>query len=62
MSQVMKTKKRSRPESGHCAILPNKIFYVFSKRLRLSFGSMLMKGTIRLRHSERFISESVSPN
>ena len=62
MSQVMKTTKRSRPESGHYVILLIKIFYVFSNRLRLSFSSMLIKWMIRLRHSGRFISESVSPN
>ena len=62
MSQVMKTTKRSRPESGHSAILLIKVFYVFNNRLRLSFSSMLIKWIIRLRHSGRFISESVSPN
>ena len=62
MSKVIKTTKRSRPESGHSVILLIKIFYVFSNRLRLSFSSMLIKWMIRLRHSGRFISESVSPN
>ena len=62
MSQVIKTTKRSRPESGHSVILLIKIFHVFSYRLRLSFRSMLIKWMIRLRHSGRFISESVSPN
>ena len=37
MSQVMKTTKRSRPESGHSVILLIKIFYVFSNRLKAIF-------------------------